>query len=94
MTVDLQGQLRLTQQKQARLRYQVRYQQASLTRLRKEIAEALAELERGESGAAAHRLQEALVYNVDVDEEHTPEGAKRSVVRARAKQRKAVDASD
>lgn len=87
--IDLQGQLRLTQEKQARLRYQVRHQQRSLTRLRQEVAAAVAELELGQTGVAASRLQEALAFNVDVDEEHTPEGAKRKVRKARAKQRAA-----
>jgi CheY-specific phosphatase CheX len=87
MAIDLKGQLRLTQEKQARLRYQVRYQQRSLTRLREEVRQAVAELENGQSGAALTRLQEALAFNLDVDEDHTPPGATRKVQRQRAKQR-------
>lgn len=74
----LMGELRATRQKQARLRYQTRYMQSRLERLRKAVSLALTALDEEKPEAATRLLELGLATNSDdPDPQHTPQGAKR-----------------
>lgn len=82
-TGRLMGELRAVRQKQARLRYQIRYLLKQHTKLREIVQSALDDLDEDRPEEAIGKLERGLVYaQHDPDTRYTPPGAKRRKPRA------------